>query len=97
MKMDLKGLCGLLDKAKEEESVSSENCNRYLLETVLRPLMRDETVPVKRVDFGQFDTDDIRTLITYYEALEMQGQKLMELVGAISAIKPAASKARQFC
>lgn len=37
MKMDLKNLCGLLASAGEEESVSSRDCNPYLLEKVLRP------------------------------------------------------------
>lgn len=97
MKMDLKNLCGLLASAGEEESVSSRDCNPYLLEEVLRPLMRDETVLLKDIDFSQFDAEDIHTLNGYYQSLEMQGRKLMGLVGTVAAIEPAACKARQFC
>lgn len=97
MKMDLKNLCGRLASADEEESVSSKDCNPYLLEKVLRPLMRDETVLLKDIDFSQFDAEDIHTLNGYYQSLEMQGQRLMGLVGTVAAIEPAARKVRQFC
>lgn len=97
MKMDLKGLCCLLAKANEEESVSSKDCNPYLLEKVLRPLMRNETLRLRDIDFSQFDADDIHTLSSYYESLEMQGRNLMQLVGAVASIEPTACKVRRFC
>ena len=97
MKMDLKALCKQLAQAKEEESVSTKECNAYLLDKVLRPLMREETVLLKDVDFSEFDAEDIQMLAAYYESLEMQGRKLMELVGAVANIEPMACKVRQFC
>ena len=97
MKMDLKCLCGQLSKAKEEEAVSTANCNPYLLERVLRPLMLQETVLLKDVDFGQFDAEDIQEIRGYYESLEMQGRKLMELVGVMANMEPVACKTRRFC
>ncbi|MCI9332604.1 MAG: hypothetical protein HFG05_10615 [Oscillibacter sp.] len=97
MKMDLKLLCKGLSQAKEEEAVSAQDCNSYLLDRVLRPLMRDETLLLKNIDFSQFDAEDIHTLQGYYESLEMQGQRLMGLVGTVAAIEPAARKVRQFC
>ncbi len=97
MKMDLKGLCGLLARAEEEESVSSRGCNLYLLEGVLRPLMRNESVLLKDVDFSQFDISDIRKMVEYYESLEMQGGKLSQMAGAFANITPVACKVRQFC
>ena len=97
MKMDLKCLCKHLARAKEEEAVSTANCNPYLLERVLRPLMRQETVLLKDVDFGQFDVEDIQEITGYYESLEMQGRKLMELVGAFANLEPVACKTRRFC
>ena len=97
MKMDLKCLCGQLSKAKEEEAVSTANCNPYLLERVLRPLMRQERVLLKDVDFGQFDAEDIQEIRGYYESLEMQGRKLMELVGVMANMEPVACKTRRFC
>ena len=97
MKMDLKCLCGQLSKAKEEEAVSTVNCNPYLLERVLRPLMRQERVLLKDVDFGQFDAEDIQEVAGYYESLEMEGRKLMQLVGAVANLEPAACKTRRFC
>lgn len=97
MKMDLKVLCKQLAQAKEEESVSTKGCNAYLLDMVLRPLMQEETVLLNDIDFSEFEADDIHTLTAYYESLEMQGRKLMQLVGAIANIEPVACKARQFC
>lgn len=97
MKLDVKGLCKRLAQAKEEETVSSENCNGYLLDKVLRPLMREETVLLKDVDFSQFEEEDIRQIVGYYESLEVQGQKLAQFVGAITNLQPVACKARRFC
>ena len=97
MKMDLKCLCRQLAKAKEKEAVSTANCNPYLLERVLRPLMWQETVLLKDVDFGQFDAEDIQEVAGYYESLEMEGRKLMQLVGAVANLEPAACKTRRFC
>ena len=97
MKMDLKCLCKQLVQAKEEEAVSTLNCNPYLLERVLRPLMRQERVLLKDVDFGQFDAEDIQEIAGYYESLEMEGRKLMQLVGAVANLEPAACKTRRFC
>lgn len=97
MKMDLKLLCKELSQAKAEEAVSTRDCNSYLLDHVLRPLMRDETLLLKNIDFSQFDAEDIHTLNGYYQSLEMQGQRLMGLVGTVAAIEPVAHKARQFC
>lgn len=97
MKLDVKGLCGKLGKVAEEEVVSTRDCNEYLLNKILRPLMREEKVLLKDVDFDQFDVEDIRQISAYYESLEMQGQKLEQFVGAITNIEPVACMARQFC
>ena len=97
MKMDLKGLCSLLAQAAEEESVPSQDCSSYLLENVLRPLMRDETILLKDIDFSRFDLSEVHILGDYYEGLEMQGQKLNQIVGVIARIEPSACKARRFC
>ncbi|MCI8399287.1 MAG: hypothetical protein HFF90_07790 [Oscillibacter sp.] len=97
MKMDLKVLCKQLAQAKEEEVVSTEMCNPYLMEKVLRPLMRNETVLLKDIDFSQFDSEDIREIADYCESLEMEGQKLMQMVGAVANLEPAACKVRRFC
>ena len=97
MKMDLKVLCKQLAQAKEEDAVSAEDCNAYLLERILRPLMRNETVLLKDVDFGQFDIEDIGQLVEYYESLEVQGGKLSQLAGALANIMPVACKSRRFC
>lgn len=97
MKMDLKILCGHLVRAGEEKTVSTRNCNPYLLEKVLQPLMREETVLLKDIDFSRFDADDVRDLASYYESLEMQGRTLRQLVGVIANIEPIACKTRRFC
>lgn len=97
MKMDLKGLCKQLARAKEETSVSTKDGNSYLLEQVLRPLMLGKRLLLKDIDFSKFDAEDLRWLYSYYESLEMQGRKLVQLVGVIGKIEPAACKLRMFC
>ena len=97
MKMDLKGLCTRLAQAKEEETVSTKGVDEYLLNKVLRPLMRNETVLLKDIDFGRFDSDDVHRLTNYYEALEMEGRKLEQLAGAFAGLEPMACKVRRFC
>ncbi len=97
MKMDLKGLCTRLAQAKEEETVSTKGVDEYLLNKVLRPLMRNETLLLKDIDFGQFDSDDVHRLTSYYESLEMQGRKLEQLAGVFDGMEPVACKARRFC
>ena len=97
MKMDLNGFCTRLTQAKEEETVSTKGVDEYLLNMVLRPLMRNETLLLKDIDFSQFDSDDVHRLTSYYESLEMQGRKLMQVVGSVANMEPAACKARQFC
>ena len=97
MKMDLKGLCTRLAQAKEEETVSTKGVDEYLLNKVLRPLMRNETVLLKDIDFSRFDSDDLQRLTNYYEALEIEGRKLMQVVGFVANMEPAACKARRFC
>ena len=97
MKMDLKGLCTRLAQAKEEETVSTRGVDEYLLNKVLRPLMRNETVLLKDIDFGRFDSDDVHRLTNYYEALEMEGRKLEQLAGVFAGLEPMACKVRRFC
>ncbi len=97
MKMDLKSLCRQLAQANEEETVSSREVNPYLLNQVLRPLIREDCVRLMDIDFEQFDSVDIRVLASYYESLEMEGRKLMERTGAIAGIEPMACRTRRFC
>lgn len=97
MKMDLKGLCKQLSRAKEEETVSTRDVNKYLLEQVLQPMMQGKKLLLKDIDFSKFDAKDVRWLTGYYESLEMQGRKLAQLVGVIDGIEPAACKIRSFC
>ena len=97
MKMDLKGLCTRLAQVKEEETASTKDVDEYLLNKVLRPLMRNETVLLKDIDFGRFDADDLQRLTNYYEALEMEGRKLEQLAGAFANMEPVSCKVRRFC
>ena len=97
MKMDLQGLCTRLAQAKEEETVSTKGVDEYLLNKVLRPLMRNETLLLKDIDFSQFDSDDVHRLTNYYETLEMEGRKLEQLAGAFANMEPVSCKVRRFC
>lgn len=97
MKLDLNYLCRKFTAAQEEETVSTRHCNPYLLEQVLRPAMRGAAPRLREIDYAKFDSEDVRTLAEYHEALVRQSLKLAQLVGAAVSLEPVACKARQFC
>ena len=97
MNFDLNCLCQLLASAPDEEIVSSEGCNAYLMEKVFRPMLRGEPPRIGEIDYGQFEEDDIGIVAAYFDRLWYQAQKIEQFVGAVSSIDPAACKVRRFC
>ncbi len=97
MKLHLKDLCREFGRAKNEETVSSEGVNPYLLENVLRPALQGEAPTLGSIDYEQFDVEDIRVLSDYYEKMWEAGKKLGQFVGAVTSLDPVPSRERQFC
>lgn len=97
MKLDLKRLADLLSQQEDNDSVSKEGVNDYLLNKILFPCVNGETVRLSDIDFDAFDVEDVDTLVDYYEALLHWVYELEELAKGLGGIRPAAVKRRAFC
>ena len=97
MKLDLKALCHSLGQVEAEETVSTKDCNPYLLEHVLRPLLWDKRLRIRDIDFARFDEEDIDIMAQYSESLGRCSWGLGQFTGAIANLEPAAHRVRRFC
>ncbi len=96
MKLHLKDLCREFGRAKEEETVSKEGVNPYLLEKVLRPALQGEAPMLGDIDYEQFDLEDIGALCDYYECMWKTAEKLGQFVSAVASLAPVPSRKCQF-
>lgn len=97
MKLHLKELCRELGRAKEEETVPAAGVNPYLLEKVFRPALRGEAPKIAKIDYDQFEEEDISGLYDYYESMWRTSQKLEQFTGAVANLNPIACRNRRFC
>ncbi len=97
MKLHLKELCRELGRAKEEETVPTAGVNPYLLEKVFRPALRGEAPMIRKIDYDQFEEEDIGGLCDYYESMWKTSQKLELFAGAVANLDPVACRNRRFC
>lgn len=97
MKLNLKNLCREFAEAKEAETTPTDGVNPYLLEEVLRPVLRGNSLTLRAIDYNQFEDDDISDLADYCERLEVTSRKLEQFVGAVTLLKAFSSRSRQFC
>lgn len=97
MQVSLQLLQDKLASAPEEETVDSSAVNPYLLNDVLRPLLRGESLRYGDVDYSRFEADDIRALSYYCDCVERMKYRLQGLIGTISSVAPCACTARAFC
>lgn len=97
MKMDMVMLCTGLKNAEEAPIVKAVSCNAYLLEKVMWPLMRGETVRYDEIDFEKFDVTEIEQVQNYCEQVSVMAAHLEQVIGDIAGIDPVASSVRQFC
>ena len=97
MKLNLKELSHAFRKLKEEETVSSNGVNSYLLEKVLLPTLQGNAPMLKDIDYSQFEDDDISDLANYCESLMAESNRLMQFVGAVASIEAVPCCSRQFC
>ena len=97
MKLDLKLLSTRFFQAPDGPPASTEGVNPYLLEHILKPYMREETVLYGDIDFDAFEDDDLRRLENYCEELHDAAAKLDQFVGAVAKTHPESRKQRAFC
>ena len=69
MKLDLDLLVMRLILEQEGTVLPQASCNEYLISQVLLPLLRGEPVPLRAIDYGAFDEDDISALAEYNDAV----------------------------
>lgn len=97
MNLDIKLLTHRFSHAKEGEPVSTAEVSPYLLEHVIRPLMRGEKVRYGDIDYDQFEDVDLRVASGYCEDIYCVARKLEQFVGDISNTESAARRTRVFC
>lgn len=97
MNLDLYVLCQLLQDAKEEEILSTEGVNPYLLNEVLKPLLCGKRLCYGDIDYTQFEADDLRILADHYDRRCSAIHRLETLAGVIAKAAPAACRSRAFC
>lgn len=97
MNLDLKLLTKRFLQAEEEESVSAEEVNPYLLEYVIRPLLRGETVRYGEIDYGEFEDFDLRAASHYCDGIYSVAHRLEQFAGDVANTAPAPLRQRVFC
>ena len=97
MKLDLNLLSIRFSQAKDEQAVSTDGVNKYLLEEILLPCMNDKDVYLRDINFEAFDTEDVNELERYYGELFRAGMKLRQLTETVGKLSAEAQKARMFC
>lgn len=97
MNLDLKQLSKRFSQAEAGEPVSTEEVNPYLLEHLIRPLLRNEPVRYGDIDYDAFEDIDLRIASGYCNDLWQVANKLEQFVGDIASTQPAARRVRVFC
>lgn len=97
MRIDRDMLLRELRQAEPSEGLSTEDCNPYLLERVLLPMMRGQTVRIGDVDFSLFDEEDVSAAQEYHDRFFSCSYELRRLLRKVAEIEPQASRKRLFC
>lgn len=97
MNINISTLMGNLAQAAPEKPIPSDDVNPYLLNVLLRRLLRGENVTYGEVDFSQFEADDLRTLAGYCERRGAQSRRLVEFVKNVDKAEAFHVKTRAFC
>ncbi len=97
MNLDLKLLSKRFSQAAAGEPVSTEEVNPYLLEYLIRPLLRGARVCYGDIDYDEFEDIDLRVASGYCDDLCAVSYKMEQFVGDIANVAPAAHRARAFC
>ena len=97
MKLDLKLLSMRFFQKHDEPPVSEEGINRYLIEKVLCPCMREEPICLKDIDFHAFDLEDIKDLEGYYCCFLNAVNALNQFTTAVGSTPPSACRTSSFC
>jgi hypothetical protein len=93
----LKQLAERISQAEESPPVPTEGVNPYLIESVLKPLLKDEPLRYGDIDYDAFDDEDLRDLAEYCEALYRTASHLNGFEREIVRTRPEARRIRVFC
>ena len=97
MKFDVAMLSKKLSSVKEQPTVPTHEVNAYLLEKLVLPLRRGETLRYGQIDFSAFDIDDIRTAAGYSEECDRVSWKLESFAEAVIWADAMPCQTRAFC
>ncbi len=97
MKLDLKLLSIRFFQAQEGPPVPTEGVSPYLLEHVLKPYIRNETVRYGDLDYDAFEDDELQRFSEYCGELYNAAYKLDQFSDTMSKTRPEPCKRRVFC
>lgn len=97
MKLHLKTLCREFHRAEAKDTVPAKEVNPYLLKNVLWPTLQGNAPMLGKIDYDQFDDDDISKLCEYYEKIHDTALKLAQFSDAVMSVEPVPCRSRQFC
>lgn len=81
----------------EEELVATDLVSPYLLNRVILPLQRNETVCYGDLDYDQFDDLELRNASSYCDSLSSAAYELERLTDSIQRVTACSIKRRAFC
>ena len=96
MEVQIKRLTEELREA-EEDPFEAGAVSDYVMEHIFEPLLRDEQLFFKDVDFSRFSQEDIRDLYNYIERRDAYHDCLRRLNAIFCMAEPVSVKARAFC
>ena len=84
-------------QAAEEDPFEAGAVSDYVMEHIFEPLLRDEQLFFKDIDFSRFSQEDIRDLYNYIDRRDACHSSLCNLNAIFCRAVPASVKARAFC
>ena len=96
MEVKIKRLTEELREA-EEDVFEAGAVSDYVMEHIFEPLLRDEQLFFKDMDFSRFSQEDIRDLYNYIERRDAYHDCLRRLNAIFCMAEPVSVKARTFC
>ena len=97
MKLDLCTFRDTIFQTAEEEPVSTQGVNTYLLEAVIRPTLRGNVPRYGELDYDSFDDIDLRVACDYCERRDKVSYRLETLTKTVSKAAPTACCTRSYC
>lgn len=96
-RLDLSRLVELLRATEEQETFSPPPISDYILQHIVEPLLRDETVLFSQLDFTAFSEEDLDMLESYCYARGETEHQLSGINSVFCQAPPVSLGSRTFC